>query len=129
MPGKHMTPALAVLFVVAAGAQAHCQAPTEGPGDGLPPVAAAIPAPGAAAPSAVTPPAPGFQAGDRVFDSNGEDLGPIQTLAETPVGPMVVVQIDGKLVSLPQTSLRMDGSTISSDQTKAQILAAADAPQ
>ena len=42
---------------------------------------------------------------------------------------MVVVQIDGKLVSLLQTKLSMDGSTIRSGQTKARMLAAAGAPQ
>ena len=40
---------------------------------------------------------------------------------------MVVVRIDGKLVTLPQATLRMEGERIVSAQTKAQILAAAGA--
>ena len=85
------------------------------------------PPPVGAAPTSVTPPAPAFHAGDTVSDRNGAVVGEVQTLTETPAGPMVVVRIDGKLVTLPQATLRMEGERIVSAQTKAQILAAAGA--
>jgi len=123
MSGKQLVPTLAALLALA-GASAQAAEPAA---PQPPPVAPATPAPGEA-PSSVTPPAPAFNAGDRVADSQGTALGAIQTLIESPAGPMVVVNIEGKLVSLPQGTLRMQGTTIVSSQTKAQILAAAGAP-
>jgi hypothetical protein len=126
MSATHTAPGLAILLTLAAVSQAQCQAPPEAAP--LPPSAPTQAAPANAAPSAVTPPAPAFAAGDPVVDRTGDQVGAVQTLVETPEGPMVVVQIDGKLVSLLQTTLKMDGSTIVSSQTKAEMLAAAGAP-
>ena len=42
---------------------------------------------------------------------------------------MVVAQIDGKLISLPQSTLKMDGNRVVSSQTLAQMLDAAGAPR
>jgi len=126
MSATHTAPGLAILLILAAASQAQCQAPPDTAP--LPPAAPAQVAPANAAPSTVTPPAPAFTAGDTVVDRAGQRVGAVQTLVETPAGPMVVVQIDGKLVSLLQTTLRMDGSTIVSSQTKAEMLAAAGAP-
>lgn len=126
MSAKLRLPTLAALVALAGAGQAYAQtapSPTPQP----PPVAAVTaPAPGEA-PSSVTPPAPAFNAGDAVTDRDGAALGAVQTLVESPAGPMVVVNIEGKMVSLPQATLKMQGKAIVSTQTKAQILAAAGA--
>ncbi len=56
-------------------------------------------------------------------------LGPIQTVVDSNRGPMVVIEIDGKLISTPQSSLTLKGEGAVSSQTKAQIIAAAGAPR
>lgn len=125
MTGNQLFPVLATVIALAGSGQALAQArPTASPQ--TPPVAPAALAPGEA-PSSVTPPAPAFKSGDAVADSAGAALGAVQALVESPAGPMVVVNIDGKLVSLPQATLKMQGNAIVSTQTKAQILAAAGA--
>ena len=116
----------AIIVAFAAAGQAQCQAPPQTTPQ-PPPVAPTAPPSAGAAPSSVTPPAPAFRAGDTVADSEGVAIGQVQTLTETPAGPMVVVRIDGKMVTLPQATLRMEGQRIVSGQTKAQILAAAGA--
>ncbi len=81
-------------------------------------------------PTAVEPaPAPAFKAGSVVVDRDGTAIGAIKTLTESSRGPMVVVEIDGKLVSVPQSTLRLQGDRALSSQTKAQMLAAAGAPR
>jgi hypothetical protein len=127
MTGKHLTPALAALVALAAATQVQCQPQGPTPAQTTPPVAPAGPPTVGEAPSNVTPPAPAFKAGDAVTDRDGTAVGAVQTLVESPAGPMVVVRIDGKLVSLPQATLNMQGTAIVSTQTKAQILAAAGA--
>ncbi|MBA3812451.1 MAG: hypothetical protein H0X27_12560, partial [Caulobacteraceae bacterium] len=64
-----------------------------------------------------------------VTDRAGAPLGPIESLGEAAAGAMVVIRIDGKLVGVPQgtLALRPGGGAVSA-QTKAQILAAAQAP-
>lgn len=93
-------------------------------------IAQAQPAP-PAQPSAPRPaaPAPAIQAGETVFDRTGQAVGAVQGLVETPAGAMVVAQVDGKLISLPQSTLRVEGRRVVSAQTKAQMLAAAGAPR
>jgi hypothetical protein len=101
--------AMAVLSVSGAGAQ--------------------TPAPEAAPSAAViAPPAPALKEGGMVSDRTGAPLGPIQSLVDAPRGPMVVIKIDGKLVSVPQSTLTLKGANAISSQTKAEILAAAQAP-
>jgi hypothetical protein len=116
----------ATIFALAAASQAQCQAPPPATAQ-LPPAAPTAPPSAGAAPSSVTPPAPAFRAGDAVFDRDGAAVGQVLTLTESPAGPMVVVRIDGKMVTVPQSTLRMEGQRIVSAQTKAQILAAAGA--
>lgn len=131
MSGKTLIPALAAVAALAGATQAQCQAQPAPPALASPqlPPAAPVERPTVGeAPSSVTPPAPAFKSGDAVADRDGVALGSVQTLVESPAGPMLVVNIDGKLVSLPQTTLKMQGAAIVSSQTKAQILAAAGAP-
>jgi hypothetical protein len=91
--------------------------------------AAAQPAPtGAAAPAVAKAPPPAFQAGMPVFDGTGMQVGKVASLADSPRGPMVVVEIDGKMVSLPQSTLTLARGTARSTQSKAEMLAAAGAP-
>jgi hypothetical protein len=53
-------------------------------------------------------------------------VGTIQGVAEDARDEMVVVvKVDGKLVSVPESTLRLAGGNAVSSQTKAQILAAA----
>jgi hypothetical protein len=81
------------------------------------------------APVREAPPAPAFKAGDPVIDSAGQVVGPIKTVTEGVNGALVVIEIDSKLVGVPQSTLKMDGARVVSSQTKAQMLAAADAPR
>jgi hypothetical protein len=95
-------------------------------------VAFAFPAPPSAAPPApppTVPPAPAIQAGEGVFDRSGREVGKVQGLVETPEGAMVVAVIDGKLISLPQRTLKVDGGRVVSTQSKEQMMAAAGAPR
>jgi hypothetical protein len=80
---------------------------------------------------AVLAPAPAFKAGAMVVDRNGVRLGPVESLAETGATAvaMVVIKIDGKLVSVPQSTLAPKGANVVSTQSKAEILAAAGAPR
>ena len=66
--------------------------------------------------------------GMTVVDRSGVAVGVITAVADSERGPMVVVKIDGKLLSLPQATLTLDGTIVRSSQTRAQILAAAVAP-
>lgn len=79
----------------------------------------------------VLAPAPAFKAGAMVVDRNGVRLGPVESLAETRATPvaMVVIKIDGKLVSVPQSTLALKGANVVSTQSKAEILAVAGAPR
>ncbi len=60
-----------------------------------------------------------------VFDKAGERVGEIAAVADSARGAMVVVKIDGKLVTVPQASLVLDGNVVRSAQAKAQIISAA----
>jgi hypothetical protein len=77
----------------------------------------------------IAPAAPAFKIGAIVTDRTGARLGPIQNLAEAARGPMVVISIDGKLVSVPQSTLTLKGGGAVSSQTKAEIAAAAGVPR
>jgi hypothetical protein len=92
-----------------------------------PPAAAKVtpPAPTDTPPATSSEPAPAFRAGAKVSDSSGADIGVIQSIAEASTGAMVVLKVDGKLVSVPQGTLSPFGENVKSSQTKAQILAAA----
>ncbi|MGI9168880.1 MAG: hypothetical protein ACR2FH_01710 [Caulobacteraceae bacterium] len=83
----------------------------------------------APAPAPIVAPAPHFKVGAMVTDRTGARLGPIQSLAEAARGAMIVIEIDGKLVSVPQSTLKAKGGGAVSSQTKAEILAAAGAPR
>lgn len=78
-------------------------------------------------PATIAPPAPAFKAGGIVTDRTGARLGPIQSTAEAERGLMIVIKIDGKLVSVPQSTLKLKGENAVSSQTKAEIMAAAHA--
>ena len=62
--------------------------------------------------------------GMTVVDRSGEAVGVITAVADSERGPMVIVKVDGKLVSIPQSTLTLDGTIVRSSQAKAQILAA-----
>jgi hypothetical protein len=62
-----------------------------------------------------------------VFDKSGVRVGAIAAVADSASGAMVVLKVDGKLVSIPQASLTLDGNVARSAQTKAQIISAASA--
>jgi hypothetical protein len=67
--------------------------------------------------------------GAAVTDRTGALLGPIQALSDGPGGAMVVIEIDGKLVSVPAATLTAKGAFAAmSSQTKSEIVAAAGAP-
>lgn len=106
-------------------------APTSvAPAAPAPPAAAKVtpPPPTAAPPATTGEPAPAFRAGAKVTDATGADIGVIQSIAEASTGAMVVLQVDGKLVSVPQGTLSPFGENVKSSQTKAQILAATPKP-
>ena len=75
------------------------------------------------------PPTPAFKSGDPVIDSSGALVGTIATLTESAQGAIVVLSIESKLVGVPQSTLKLDGDRVMSSQTKAQMLAAANAPR
>lgn len=108
---------LAMLGATAGGAQAQTPPPT--------PPAAGPDSP----PSAIAPAAPGFKVGTVVTDRTGARLGPVASLTEASAGPMVVIEIDAKMVSVPADTLSQRGEAVVSRQTKAEILAAAGAPR
>ena len=65
--------------------------------------------------------------GTPVYDKSGLRVGVVAAVADSDRGSMVVVKVDGKLVSVPQSSLVLDGNVARSAQTKAEMLAAATA--
>ena len=74
------------------------------------------------------PPPPAFNAGELIVDRLGVQVGPIETLTEAEAGLVVVIKIDGKLVGVPASTLKRDGDKIVSLQSRAEMLAAAGAP-
>lgn len=120
-----LIPLAGAIVVLAAAPQVQAQT---APAADMPPVAPSVPTSGEAVTS-TTPPAPAIQAGAPVLDRDGVRVGAVQTLVESPAGPMVVARIDGKLITLPQAGLKLDGANVVSTQTKAQMLGAAGAPQ
>lgn len=48
---------------------------------------------------------PRLQVGEIVKDRTGAQLGSIESVADAERGPMVVIKIDGKLSSVPQSTL------------------------
>lgn len=78
--------------------------------------------------AAIAPPAPAFKVGGIVIDRTGAQLGSIESVADAERGPMVVIKIDGKLISVPQSTLTLNGENVVSSQTKAEIMSAARAP-
>ena len=64
-----------------------------------------------------------------VVDSTGARIGVVQSVAETAGGPNVVLSVDGKLIGVAPTTLKLQDQTAVSNQTKAQILATAGAPR
>lgn len=98
-----------------------------GPAMPAPPVApkSAPPAPTDSPPSSSGMPAPVFRAGAKVSDSTGAQIGVIQSIAQASTGSMVVLNVDGKLISVPQGTLSPFGENVKSSQTKEQILSAA----
>ncbi len=89
-----------------------------------------------AAPTAVGPPgavtapaAPAVKPGMPVRDRTGAEVGLVEAVAETPAhGLNVIVKIDGKLVGLAASTVRLEGGHVVSAQTKQEILASAGAP-
>lgn len=71
--------------------------------------------------------APAVKAGMAVVDRTGVQVGAVESVAESPQGPIVVAKIDGKLVGLRPSTLRLDGARAVSSQSKAEMVAAAGA--
>jgi hypothetical protein len=57
-----------------------------------------------------------------VLDRTGMPVGKVQSLAASTAGPLVVVEIDGRLVGLPQQTLQRQ-IVIVSTQTRAEMTA------
>ena len=112
-----------VAVLAIAAASFACAPEAQTPRDDLP----AEP-PAGAATSTLTPPAPAFKAGAAVSDSTGATVGTVASVIEGESGLLVVVKIDGKLVSVPQETLTLAGERAVSSQTRSQMLAAAGAP-
>jgi hypothetical protein len=90
----------------------------------------AQPSPGTAAGAALpSTAAPAVKAGMAVVDRTGVQVGAIESVAESPQGPIVVAKIDGKLVGLRPATLRLDGERAVSSQSKAEMVASAGAPR
>lgn len=85
--------------------------------------------PGGSPPPPTASPALAVEAGDAVFDRTGQPVGQVQSLVETPAGPMVVARIDGKMISLPQSTLKKEDGRLISSQSKTQMIDAAGAPR
>ena len=81
-----------------------------------------------AAPPAKPPP-PAFEPGMPVVDNRGAVIGRFKSLAESDAGAMAIIEIDGKLVGTPQSSLTLEGDRIRSARSKSEIVAAAGAPR
>ena len=113
-----------VAVLAIAAASFACAPEAQTPRDDLP----AEP-PAGAATSTLTPPVPAFKAGAVVSDSTGATVGTVASVVEGESGLMVVVKIDGKLVSVPQDTLTLVGDRAVSSRTKTQMLAEAGAPQ
>jgi hypothetical protein len=77
----------------------------------------------------IAPAAPAFKFGAMVTDRTGRPLGAIESLAESERGAMIVIKIDDKLVSVPQSTLKLNGERVVSSQSKAEIMAAANVPR
>lgn len=89
------------------------------------PFATAVGPPG----SQPAPLAPAFPPGAPVFDRAGVQVGVVQSAAETREGDVnLVVKIDGKLIGLASSTLRLRGACVVSSQTKQEMLASAGAP-
>jgi len=78
--------------------------------------------------AAAKPPAPAFKPGMVVLDRTGDRIGVVKTIAETPGGLNVVVEIEGKLVGVLASTLQLRGDLVASSQTREEILAMAGAP-
>jgi hypothetical protein len=110
-------------LILAAAVTAASVAYAQPPPPTAPPVGPMSP------PAAIAPAAPAFKVGAVVTDRTGARVGTIQSLGDAPRGPMVVIAIDGKLVSVPQSTLTLKDDGVVSLQTKAEILAATGAPR
>jgi len=110
-------------IVAAATSLASCSQP--------PPPAATQPAPAPMNPvgADTKPPAPAFKPGMVVVDRTGARLGIVKTIAETPGGLNVVVEIDGKLVGVLASTLQLRGESAASSQTRDEIFTMAGAPR
>ena len=75
------------------------------------------------------PPAPAFTEGMMVVDRSGAQIGRVKSLVETQYGALIIVEIDGKLVGVPRSTLLLQNEKILSSQTKDEILRAAGAPR
>jgi hypothetical protein len=64
-----------------------------------------------------------------VSDRTGARVGVVKTVAETPGGLNVVVEIEGKLVGVLPSTLQLRGESVVSSQTRDEILASAGAPR
>lgn len=110
-----------VMAVATTMALASCEQPR--------PAGASQPLPKQAADAPFTKPAmPAFRPGMVVHDRAGTRIGAIKTVTETPGGLNVVIEIEGKLVGVLPSTLRLQGETVVSSQTKAEILASAGVP-
>ena len=84
--------------------------------------------------SAVGPPgsvpmprAPVFRPGTVVSDRTGARVGVVESLAETRSGLNVVIEIDGKLIGVPPSTLLLRNHSAVSLQTREEILSTAGA--
>ena len=118
------------LLIAAAAVSIATAAAAQNPaGPSASPQAPGGPSAAAGPPTRVeAPPAPAVKAGDLVIDRTGAQVGSVKTLTESEVGALVVVEIEGKLIGLKSSTLRVEGARVTSSQTRAEMLAAAAAP-
>jgi hypothetical protein len=121
MPSKTLLAALLATFALPAMAQT---AP--------PPAGDPAPMPDAAAPDtaeAARPAVPPLKTGTPVKDAQGQVIGTVASTSDAAGGPMAVLNIDGKPIVVPRSTLVASGPTVVSTQTKAQILDSATSRQ
>jgi hypothetical protein len=74
-------------------------------------------------------PAPAFKVGDVVVDRNGNEIGVVAGVGEGGQHLMqLIVKIDGKLVTVPETVLSFQNGRLVSTRSKSELLAAVSAP-
>jgi hypothetical protein len=91
--------------------------------------AASVPGPSAAAVTEPNPQAPPFKPDMVVVDRTGARVGVVVSVTDSASGPNVVLRVDGKLVAVAPTTLKLQDQTVISSQSKAEMLASVGALQ